>query len=111
MIWRARFNALFSIAAILGFVICIAVYDRTRSVWPFLLLAVLILAARFGFELLNTLATALTGKPLAYEVKIFDRPPVVSGVPPAPTHRFCTKCGSLRPAGANYCTECGQRHA
>jgi zinc-ribbon domain len=118
MIWRGQLKAIMTIIAIAGLVISLAIYNTTGSVGPFFWLMVLIPVAALGFGILNTLSTAVRGKPLVYDVKIFDERPNVSapmsspsGVPPVSPGGFCTNCGRPRSAGARFCTNCGAQHA
>ena len=72
MIWRGQLKAIMAIIAVAGLVISLAIYNTTGSVGPFFWLLVLIPLAALGFGILNTLSTAFRGKPLAYDIKIFD---------------------------------------
>jgi hypothetical protein len=120
MIWRGQLKAIMGIVVVLGLVISVVIYNATDSVWPFFVLVILVPVVGLGFGILNTLSTAIRGKPLAYDVKIFDErlsPPNLSmpmGSPPgvsAPSPGgFCTNCGRLRSAGARFCTNCGAQH-
>lgn len=120
MIWRGQLKAIMAMIAVAGLVISLAIYNTTGSVGPFFWLLVLIPLAALGFGILNTLSTAFRGKPLAYDIKIFDErsgapnlsmpmgsPPGVSAPSPG---GFCTNCGRLRSAGARFCTNCGAQH-
>jgi hypothetical protein len=118
MIWRGQLKAIMAIIAVAGLAISLAIYNTTGSVGPFFWLLVLIPAAALGFGILNILSTAFRGKPLAYDVKIFDERPNVSmpvsnasRVPPVSPVGFCTNCGGPRSAGARFCTNCGAQHA
>ena len=72
MIWRGQLKAIMAMIAVVGLVISLAIYNTTGSVGPFFWLLVLIPVVALGFGILNTLSTAIRGKPLAYDIKIFD---------------------------------------
>jgi hypothetical protein len=121
MIWRGQLKAIMGIIVVLGLVISVVIYNTTDSVWPFIVLVILVPVVGLGFGILNTLSTAVRGKPLVYDVKIFDErpsPPNVSmpmgsppGVSPSSPGGFCTNCGAPRIAAARFCTNCGAQHA
>lgn len=117
MIWRGQIKAILAIIVVVGLVITF----ETRSPWPFVVLLVLVPVVSVGFGIVNTLSTAFRGRPLIYDVKIFDQrqgPSNVatptgnpSGDPPSSPAGFCTNCGRPRSAGARFCANCGDQHA
>jgi predicted ferric reductase len=121
MIWRGQLKAIMGIVVVLGLVISVVIYNATDSVWPFFVLVILVPVVGLGFGILNTLSTAVRGKPLAYDVKIFDErssSPNVSmpmgsspGVSASSPGGFCTNCGRPRNVAARFCTNCGAQHA